>query len=341
MGRGITIEDVASAAAVSRQTVSRVINRSPRVSPEAKARVEAAIAALGWVPSAAARSMAGGRSRILLAVFAAPAEGLPAAQPLGQLLLAGTTACNAHGYRLIFEQLPAETEAAAGVAQLAAAIGALEPEGVILLPPLDRRRDLAALVESRNLRRETLSGTGASVVAGNPGEAAARHLMALGHRQIGFIAGAGDPAVSQANLAGYRRVMADNGSRAHHHFTADVAADLGATLELARAWLVPTIRPTAIITERAANALAVLHVAASLRIAVPQALSLVSLEDDPALAACQPPLAALHMPAGTLFAAACTRLIAKAETPGEAALPPPPSLELIERASLARAPRGI
>ncbi len=337
MGRGITIEDVASAAGVSRQTVSRVINRSPRVSPEAKARVEAAIATLGWVPSAAARSMAGGRSRILLAVFAAPAEGLPAARPLGQLLLAGTTACNAHGYRLIFEQLPPDPGAAAGVAQLAAAIGALEPEGVILLPPLDRRRDLVALVESRNLRREPLSGE----MAANPGEAAARHLMALGHRQIGFVAGAGDPAASQANLAGYRRIMADSGSRAHHHFVAEVAPDLGATLELARGWLVPTIRPTAIITERAETALAVLHVAASLRIAVPQTLSLVSLEDDPALAACQPPVAALHAPAGALFAAACNRLIVQADAPDAAALPPPPSLELLERASLARAPRGI
>lgn len=339
MGRGITIEDVAAAAAVSRQTVSRVINRSPRVSPEAKARVEAAIATLGWVPSAAARSMAGGRSRILLAVFAAPAEGLPAARPLGQLLLAGTTACNAHGYRLIFEQLPPDPEAAAGVAQLAAAIGALEPEGVILLPPLDRRRDLVALVDSRSLLRETLQGSGA--LPGNPGEAAARHLLALGHRQIGFVAGAGDPAASQANLAGYRRIMADSGSRAHHHFTAEAAPDLGATLELARAWLVPTIRPTAIITERAATALAVLHVAASLRLAVPQALSLVSLEDDPALVTCQPPVAALHEPVGALFAAACLRLIARTEEPDNAALPPPPRLELIERASLARAPRGI
>jgi LacI family transcriptional regulator len=340
VGRGITIEDVAKAAAVSRQTVSRVINRSPRVSPEAKARVEAAIATLGWVPTPAARSMAGGRSRILLAVFAAPEDGARPARPLGGLLLAGTTACNAHGYRLIFEQLPAEAEAAAaGVAQLAAAIGALEPEGVILPPPLDRRRDLAALVDSRGLARETLAGTAAP--PGNPGEAAARHLLALGHRQIGFVAGAGDPAASQANLAAYRRALADSGSRAHHHFVAEVAPDLGATLELARAWLVPTIRPTAIITERAATALAVLHVAASLRIAVPEALSLVSLEDDPALAACQPPVAALHEPAGPLFAAACTRLIARAETPDAAVIPPPPALELVPRASLARAPRAI
>lgn len=344
MGRGITIEDVAAAAAVSRQTVSRVINRSPRVSPEAKARVEAAIAKLGWVPSAAARSMAGGRSRILLAVFAAPATGTLPALPLDHLLLAGTTACNAQGYRLIFEQLPADGEAeAAGTAQLAAAIGALEPEGVILLPPLDGRRDLAELVARRGLARETLAGAGAGAggLAGNPGEAAARHLLALGHRQIGFVAGAADQAQSRANIAGYRRVLADRGSRAHHHFTAEIAPDLGATLELARAWLMPTIRPTAIITESAASALALLHVAAQLRIAVPQALSLVSLEDHPALAACQPPLAALHQPQGALFAAACSRLIARAETPAQAVLAPPPALELIERASLARAPRGI
>lgn len=343
MGRGITIEDVARAAAVSRQTVSRVISHSPRVSPEARARVEEAITALGWVPSLAARSMAGGRSRMLLAVFQGPVSDTPLALPLDQLLLAGTAACNAQGYRLLFEQLAPGLSAAAGTAQLAATLGAAEPDGVILLPPLDNRSDLAALIEGRGIMREGLAIAGHTPA--NPGEAAAQHLARLGHRQIAFIAGAADPAVSQLNLAGYRRVLAAKGSRAHGHFVAETPPDLGAALELARSWLAPTIRPTAIITESAAIALVVLHVAAMLKLAVPRDLSLVALEDSPALGSSRPPIAVLHAPAGALFAAACKRLIARKEARGEspsaepAALPT--TLELIERASLARAPRAI
>ncbi len=336
VGRGITIEDVASAAAVSRQTVSRVINNSPRVSPEARTRVEQAIAALGWVPNQAARRMAGGRSALVLAVFEAPAPGSHPALPLGQLLLDGTAACNAQGYRLMFEQLPA---GAAGVMQLAATLGAMAPDGVILLPPLDSRRDLVTLIESRGLALEAI--TPATQPHANPGEAAARHLAGLGHRQVGFIAGGGDTAETARNLAGYRRVLAEKGSRAHAHFVAENAPDAGAAAELARSWLVPTIRPTAIIAESAASALAVLHVAASLRIAVPRDLSLIVLEDDPALALSRPPVAVLHRPVAAQFAAACERLMARDQAPGEPPPAAPEPLALIERASLARAPRAI
>jgi LacI family transcriptional regulator len=342
VGRGITIEDVAKAAAVSRQTVSRVINRSPRVSPEARARVEQAIAELGWVPNVAARSMAGGRSRLVLVVFAGPPPGTEPALPLGELLLAGTAACSAQGYRLLFEQLAPGLSPAAATAQLAAALGATRPDGAILLPPAGQTRPLRDLIESRGIACETLHTAGHP--PGNPGEAAAQHLLALGHKQIGFIAGARDPAGTRDNLAGYRRVLAQKGSRAHAHFVAETAPDLAATLDLARSWLVPTIRPTAIIAERAAGALAVLHVAKSLKLAVPRDLSLIALEDDPALAASQPPIAALHEPAAALFAAACERLIARAEAnPADPPEPPalPLTLELAERASLARVPRPI
>lgn len=345
----ITIEDVASAAGVSRQTVSRVINDSPRVSPAAKARVEQAIAALGYVPSLAARSMGGGRSRLVLAVFEGPPPGARPALPLDRLLLAGTAACRARGCRLMFEQLASGQPAADGKAQLAATLGAVQPDGMILLPPLGSRADLRALAEARGIAADSLDGPQGA--AGNPGEAAAQHLIALGHRQVGFIAGATDPQVSQQNLAGYRRALARSGSRAHRHFAAANAPDLPALLDLAQSWLVPTIRPTAIIAERAQTALAVLHVARTLGLAVPRELSLLALEDDPALMRGQPPVTALHEPTAPLFAAACERLMAARDADGEpadedaqdgsarAVLALPLTLELVERASLARAPR--
>ena len=53
-----TIEEVAAAAGVSRSTVSRVVNGSTAVSPEALDAVRAAIARLNYVPNRAARSLA-------------------------------------------------------------------------------------------------------------------------------------------------------------------------------------------------------------------------------------------------------------------------------------------
>ena len=53
-----TINDVARVAGVSKKTVSRVINRSPLLNSETRAKVEAVIAALGYVPNSQARALA-------------------------------------------------------------------------------------------------------------------------------------------------------------------------------------------------------------------------------------------------------------------------------------------
>lgn len=347
MGRGITIEDVASAAGVSRQTVSRVINRQPNVSAAARERVEAAITALGYVPSLAARAMGGGRSQLLLAVIEREEPLVQAARmPLDAILLAGMAACGAQRYRLLFDQIePGD----AGAQQLAEAIGALQPDGVVLLPPLDDRPELHAALARRAISFTTLTEP---VAAGRstPGaedadhaERAARHLIELGHRQIAFMTGTGDRQRSQHRLAGYRRALVQKGSRAHHHFAAETPLDFTAAIEQARGWLGPTIRPTAIIAETAEVALAAAQVARALRLAIPREVTLVALEDRPDLARCQPPLAALHRPHAALFAAACERLIALAGASADAEHAPgwPEPLVLAERGSIARAPRAV
>ena len=52
-----TLLDVAKRAGVSSMTVSRVVNGSPLVSPEMRARVEEALAETGYMPNTLARSL--------------------------------------------------------------------------------------------------------------------------------------------------------------------------------------------------------------------------------------------------------------------------------------------
>lgn len=338
----VTIEDVAKAAGVSRQTVSRVINRQPRVSARARDGVHEAIRELGYVPSLAARRMGGARSHTLLALVDARAV---ASLALGETLLAGVETCSQAGYHLMFERIETGLPDAELHARVVGLVGAIAPDGVIVLAPLDEDRRLAEALSKAGVRSAT---PGEIVRSGRRAggideahfcEAAARRLVELGHRQVGFVAGRGSASQSRRRLDGYRRVLAEAGSRAHRHFVSEAALDYGGALALARSWLTPTIRPTAIIAETAEIAEAFTRIASDLGVSIPRELSLISLSDSAALAGTQPPVSVLHRNWGDLVAQSCTRLIAASE--GKKTDSEPQTYEFIERQSLARAPRAV
>ena len=70
-----TINDVARLAAVSKKTVSRVINDSPFVRPATREKIAAIIAELGFVPDPQARALAVRRSNVIGLVYVPPAPG--------------------------------------------------------------------------------------------------------------------------------------------------------------------------------------------------------------------------------------------------------------------------
>jgi DNA-binding LacI/PurR family transcriptional regulator len=75
-GRGATLDRVAREAGVSRATVSRVVNGSPKVSPDVRRTVERAVARLGYVPNPAARSLVTRRSDSVGLIITEPASRL-------------------------------------------------------------------------------------------------------------------------------------------------------------------------------------------------------------------------------------------------------------------------
>ena len=96
-----TIKEVASAAGVSTQTVSRVINDRPDVSPETRKRVQDIIDQLRYQPSALARSLIRQRSYTLGVVTA----GLRYIGP-SRTLSGITRAAEGAGYSLLLKELP-------------------------------------------------------------------------------------------------------------------------------------------------------------------------------------------------------------------------------------------
>jgi len=97
----VTIKDIAKLCNVSTQTISRVINQRPDVSPETRELVEQAIAEMGYRPSALARSLVQQRSHTIGVI-------LSVLRYVGiSLILNGITEeCEKSGYALFVEELP-------------------------------------------------------------------------------------------------------------------------------------------------------------------------------------------------------------------------------------------
>lgn len=96
----INMSDVARAAGVSPVTVSRALNQPELVRPDTRARVLEAVEELGYIPDAAARTLANGRTQIIALVlsdirdpyFTTLARGVEdVAQKRGYTLILGNT----------------------------------------------------------------------------------------------------------------------------------------------------------------------------------------------------------------------------------------------------------
>lgn len=204
-----TLDVVAAAAGVSKSTVSRVINGSSVVSAEARMRVEAAIAELGYAPNRAARSLARRRSDSLAVIvhesdttlFSDPffgrivrgiSQALADTEIQLVLLLTQTEADYARIERYVRQGNPD------GVFLVSAhgddpLVGALEAAGV---PTIAAGRPL---FESRLPYVDSDNRTGARI--------AVEHLLERNRRMIASVAGPADMAPGVDRLAGYRDAL--------------------------------------------------------------------------------------------------------------------------------------
>jgi LacI family transcriptional regulator len=319
----VTIKHVAAAAGVSLQTVSRVINNEPNVRPAMKDKVQAAIDRLGYVPSIAAQRMSGSRSYLILAIndrdrTIADWQARQGSDWIDQMLLGGMLKCAEHGYRMIFELVDTHNDHVRR--ELGATIAALQPDGVILTPPHSENPIIADLLEERGIPFARIGsiapGPGIAMTMGDQGSArlATDHLVALGHRRIGLIAGSDEYSLSDWRMQGWAQAMTAHGLdsealcvRGDFSFESGVAA----AIQL----LDQADRPTAIIASNDQMALGVLDVAKQRGIDIPQDLSLISFDNTPVVRFTQPQLTAIDQPIAATFSRAVELLITNGDAP--------------------------
>jgi LacI family transcriptional regulator len=185
-----TIKEVASEAGVSTQTVSRVINNRPDVSPETRKNVQEIIDRLGYQPSALARSLIRQRSYTLGVVTA----GLKYIGP-SRTLSGITSAAEEAGYSLLLKELPHFS--ANNIAPIFQTLLSRHVDGIIwAVPEVGENRtwiDKLSLVLDVPIvylamePKEKIYVVSINNYLG--GQLATSHLLAQGYRHIGHIAG--------------------------------------------------------------------------------------------------------------------------------------------------------
>lgn len=344
--RNVTIVHVAERARVSVKTVSRVVNNEPTVTPDLRARVEAAIEQLGYSPNLAARRLGGSRSFLIVAFNdrKLTLENWRSDRGnnwIDRMQYGAMLRCDVHGYHLLCELIDLESDQLAR--RVRQVLSSLRPDGVILTPPNCEDPTVLAALKQAGVPFVRLGsaqvGPGARVRMDD--RAAARqlteHLVALGHGRIGFVTGSPRFLASRAREDGYRDALAAAGLAVDETLLVPGDFTFEGGLVAAEALLAREDRPTAILAGNDETALAAIHVAQRRGLAIPGALSLATFDDTPSVRLSLPPLTTVRQPVAEMAAQAVDLLVAAAAKDGK----PPRAdhllpFELVLRASTAK-----
>lgn len=330
--RSVTLDDVASAAGVSYQTVSRVLNHSSQVAEQTRSRVEAAMQALNYVPNRVAQQLAGKNTRTLglatsdLALLA-PAQIASAIQQrtsqLGYHLviaMAGQGGAQQAVSDLLSQRVdallinvPLEAQAAQEIERMAGSLPCL------FLDVADEAKVPACTFSARIGARQ-----------------GARHLLQLGHQQIALLNGPPDSVAARARTAAWIEVLHEHHLTPVCQLSGDWSAQSGyqAMMRLAG-----QVLPTALLVANDQMALGAMQALHQMGVAVPAEISVVGYDDTADSAWYQPPLTTVRQDMRQLGESSVDWLTGQLEQPASDSVLPPFVTSLVVRASTA-APRG-
>ena len=323
----VTLEDVARVAGVSRATVSRVINGSSTVDPAMRELVEAAVAATGYVPNRAARSLVTRRTDSI-ALVVSEAEQRQVADPFlgriftdpffGRVVSGVLEVTRPRGVQLVLMLV----DDAPSRANLIGYLQQGHVDGVVLicghvadpLPALLAEARLPAVLSGRPGRPTPISFVEADQRTG--ATLAVDHLVSVGRRRIATVSGPLDMPSSQERLTGFREALAGHGLAEAGMVEGDYTQAGGA--EAMRQLLARTPDFDAVFVSSDLMALGALPVLARAGRRIPQDVSLVGFDDSSAALACDPPLTTIRQPLEEMAARMAQLLLQQIVEPGAA-----------------------
>jgi DNA-binding LacI/PurR family transcriptional regulator len=300
-GRGgnqgsVTLEAVARVAGVSRATVSRVVNDSPRVRPDVRLTVESAIRQLGYTPNRAARSLVTRRSDSIAVVITEP-TGRLFADPFFPRLVRGVSAELASRDLQLVLLMPEPADEERTIRYLTGG----HVDGALLVS-LHGDDPTPAALAARSVPvvfvgRPPLGADVSYVDVDNRQGAhrATDHLLRSGCRRVVTVAGPADMAVGVDRVTGYRDALQAAGRGGDELVeTGDFTYEGGASAMERLLRAAPDLDGVFCASDlMAAGALGVLLAAGR---EVPGDVRLVGFDDSPLAATTRPPLSSVGQP---------------------------------------------
>ncbi len=324
-----TLETVAAVAGVSRATVSRVINNSPKVSPQVREAVEAAIASTGYVPNRAARTLVTRRTDSVALVIQEPESHLFGDPYLTGIVRSVSEELSGTDVQLVLMMV----RTGADQQRLERYLRGGHVDGALLvslhgdagLPNRLVQAGIPVVVGGRPLGSET----GITYVdADNIGGArlATAYLHDLGRRRVATIAGPSDMCAGIDRLAGYLDAVEGEPIVAHGDFTrGSGAAAMRELLDSA-----PDLDAVFAASDlMAAAAVTVLRESGR---RIPDDVAVIGFDDVEAARWSDPPLTTVHQPVHEQ-GRRMTRLLLDQAIPGVPAEPVILPTNLVIRAS--------
>lgn len=205
-----TVRDVAQLAGVSIGTVSRVVNQVANVKPQVKAKVQAAIAQLGWKPSLVAQNMRGQASRMIGFIFS------DLENPLYASMIKGAEdVLTQAGYLLVVGSSNEDEQQECSLIDL---FGQRNADGLIFTITDESSTAVHECLARAQfpvvmLERQVSASTAGAVIAEHYQGTlqATQHLLELGHTRIALLAGGRNNRVGRERLQGFHDAFAQRG----------------------------------------------------------------------------------------------------------------------------------
>jgi len=310
MNKKVTIDDVARLSDVSIRTVSRVINKSPKVGKATRARIQKIIEDLNYHPNAQARGLAARRSYLLGMIY-----DNPDALYINDVQRGVLSICREFGYELVVHPCDMHSDSLTQEAVGFASRSKLD--GVIILPPISENNDLAGALGKAHVNYVRLASIALDkaehVVISNERSAAAamaEYLVGLGHSRIGYIAGPKGMKSTRERLEGFREALEKHGCKPDKDMIARGAYTFKSGIECGRTLLNNPNPPTAIFASNDEMAVGVINAAHEMGLNVPGDLSVAGFDDSILASRSFPKLTTIRRPVREMARLATSKLIA-------------------------------